>query len=130
MSISKINGGSRSKIRYLHNLVALAKADGHINDRELQFLKKKSSELGFDEVMLQALLKEANSVTTPIMDTMQERLDLMTDCIKMASLDGVITDDERIFCVKICEMLELDPSFVHEITADNNIQINEKSARP
>jgi uncharacterized tellurite resistance protein B-like protein len=127
MAETKVNGGTRSKIRYLHNLVALSKADGDISDREFEFLKKKSVELGIDEVVLQALLNEATSVTTPIMDTMQERLNLMTDCIIMASLDGVITEEEIIFCLKICELLELDSSFVQEITADHNIKIDEKS---
>ena len=129
MRTSQANTSDRNKRRYLYHLIAVANADGNINEKELKYLRLKAAELNLTPEVLEQLIQESNNISLPITEGVKERMSYLEDCVKMAIADDVLLDSERAFCLKICHLLGLEEGYLQELfdnyLLDEN-QITEK----
>jgi uncharacterized tellurite resistance protein B-like protein len=127
MGISQAHTGNRNKRRYLYHLIAVANADGNINEKELNYLRNKASELGLTPEVLDQLIQESNNISLPMSEGVAERMSYLEDCVKMATADGVIMDSEKAFCKKICNLLGLEEGYLEELYDNTLSDINQSN---
>ncbi len=128
--MSQAHTGNRNKKRYLYHLIAVANADGNINEKELNYLRNKASELGLTPEVLDQLIQESNNISLPMSEGVAERMSYLEDCVKMATADGVIMDSEKAFCKKICNLLGLEEGYLEELfdnTMSDSNQLSEQN---
>lgn len=83
---------------YLKNLIVIAYSDGIIMDKELDLLKSASVEAGVSPKELNDLIKNAGNLKPELPDNDQEREELLIEMIKMATADGIFTEEEYSLC--------------------------------
>jgi uncharacterized membrane protein YebE (DUF533 family) len=130
IGMSQAHTGNRNKKRYLYHLIAVANADGNINEKELNYLRNKASELGLTPEVLDQLIQESNNISLPMSEGVAERMSYLEDCVKMATADGVIMDSEKAFCKKICNLLGLEEGYLEELfdnTMSDSNQLSEQN---
>ncbi len=90
---------------HLLNLAALAKADGHIDSREMNFILAVGKKNGISTAEVQELISGAKGTETELPTTDSERFDQIFDLVDMMLADGVIDDTEMDFCIMMAEKL-------------------------
>ncbi len=91
---------------HLLNLAALAKADGHIDAREMNFIISVGKKNGISASEVQALVSGAAKGTSNDLPTNDsERFDQIFDLVDMMLADGVVDDTEMDFCIMMAEKL-------------------------
>ena len=90
---------------HLMNLVALAKADGHIDEREMSFILTVGKKNGMRSDDVKSIVANAGSVNLVIPDNDSERFDQIFDLVDMMLADGVVDDHEMDFCIDMAEKL-------------------------
>ena len=90
---------------HLCNLAALAKADGHIDDREMNFIITvgKKNGVSASDVRKIVLGKSGGESDVPSNDS--ERFDQIFDLVDMMLADGVVDETEMDFCIVMAEKL-------------------------
>lgn len=99
------NEQTRKVKSHLVNLVALAKADGHIDEREMNFIVAVGKRNGMRADDIRSLVGNASNVHLVIPDNDSERFDQIFDLVDMMLADGVVDDTEINFCVDMAEKL-------------------------
>ncbi|MCR5886548.1 TerB family tellurite resistance protein [Hymenobacter sp. J193] len=87
------------------NLVALAKADGHIDEREMNFIVAVGKKNGVRADDVRNLVAHAHDRTMLVPDNDSERFDQIFDLVDMMLADGVVDDNEMDFCIDMAEKL-------------------------
>ncbi|GGG57069.1 tellurite resistance TerB family protein [Hymenobacter glacieicola] len=90
---------------HIMNLVALAKADGHIDEREMSFIVTVGKKNGMRADEVRSIVGNASAVQLIIPDNDSERFDQIFDLVDMMLADGVVDDTEMDFCVDMAEKL-------------------------
>jgi uncharacterized membrane protein YebE (DUF533 family) len=90
---------------HLSNLAALAKADGHIDAREMSFIKAVGKKNGISEADVEALVSGAKGTSNHIPTNDSERFDQIFDLVDMMLADGVVDETEMDFCIMMAEKL-------------------------
>jgi uncharacterized membrane protein YebE (DUF533 family) len=90
---------------HLSNLAALAKADGHIDEREMSFIIAVGKKNGISAADVQALVSGAKSAGTDLPTNDSERFDQIFDLVDMMLADGVVDETEMEFCIMMAEKL-------------------------
>ncbi|MFC7669828.1 TerB family tellurite resistance protein [Hymenobacter humi] len=90
---------------HLLNLAALAKADGHIDAREMNFILAVGKKNGLNSTEVQALISGAKGSTGDLPSNDSERFDQIFDLVDMMLADGVVDDTEMDFCIMMAEKL-------------------------
>jgi tellurite resistance protein len=98
---------------FLAVLSAVARADGHVGDRERDFVKREAGLLGVDvstvwerDEPLAQVLAETGRMS------MRTREAVVRDAVLLAFIDGHYSDKERATISELATRLELDPSVV------------------
>lgn len=117
---------SMKKTNYLHNLIAIANSDGGICDREMQYLKKKATSLGFDEVDLERMLQNASEFELVPPSSYFTKIKYLNDCVDMAMADGKVSAKEMEMCRKICIRIGLDVIHLHEAITLKKVLVPER----
>ncbi|MBD2716252.1 TerB family tellurite resistance protein [Microvirga sp. STR05] len=94
------------KIRsHIQNLAALAKADGHLDEREMSFIVAVGKKNGMraDEIRNIVASSSTNRLVVP--DNDSERFDQIFDMVDMMLADGIVDDSEMNFCTVMAEKL-------------------------
>ncbi len=99
------NEQTRKVKSHIQNLAALAKADGHIDEREMSFILAVGKKNGIRADEIRTLV--ANSATSGMVvpDNDSERFDQIFDMVDMMLADGVVDDNEMDFCTIMAEKL-------------------------
>ncbi|GAB3573523.1 tellurite resistance TerB family protein [Hymenobacter daeguensis] len=90
---------------HLLNLAALAKADGHIDAREMSFITAVGKKNGISAAEVQALVSGAKGASNDLPTTDSERFDQIFDLVDMMLADGIVDETEMDFCIMMAEKL-------------------------
>ena len=90
---------------HLLNLAALAKADGHIDAREMNFIIAVGKKNGIGSSEVQALVAGATGASNELPTNDSERFDQIFDLVDMMLADGIVDDTEMDFCIVMAEKL-------------------------
>jgi tellurite resistance protein len=102
---------------YIHNLIAIANADGGICDKELKFLFSKADEYKINRESLRKIIEVANDITFVNPRNHEEKILHLNDCVDMAMADGHFHAEEYEFCSKVCVMLSLSVESLNQVLA-------------
>ena len=90
---------------HLLNLAALAKADGHIDAREMNFILAVGKKNGVNSTDVQALISGSKDAGNELPTNDSERFDQIFDLVDMMLADGVVDETEMDFCIMMAEKL-------------------------
>ena len=91
---------------HLLNLAALAKADGHIDAREMNFIIAVGKKNGINSTEVQSLVSGSKGFENSDLPTNDsERFDQIFDLVDMMLADGVVDETEMDFCIIMAEKL-------------------------
>ena len=107
------------KKNHLRNLVALAAADGHIHQDELDYLHKIGEKYQLKPQQIKAILQQQGEIEPEIPDPHHQRVALLYDFVGMMMADNVIEETEMEFCRKMFGKFGYKESLIDEMIALN-----------
>ncbi|MGY2132168.1 tellurite resistance TerB family protein [Hymenobacter sp. HD11105] len=90
---------------HIVNLAALAKADGHIDEREMNFIVAIGQKNGMRAAEVRSVVANSGSVNPLLPDNDSERFDQIFDLVDMMLADGIVDDNEMEFCIDMAGKL-------------------------
>jgi uncharacterized membrane protein YebE (DUF533 family) len=90
---------------HLFNLAALAKADGHVDDRELNFIITVGKKNGVSASEVRKIISGNATNNSDLPHNDSERFDQIFDLVDMMLADGVVDETEMDFCIDMAEKL-------------------------
>ena len=96
------------KMEHFQNLVAVAFADGILDEEEEDFLYEKADEFELPEDQVEELINNAEDLEFIVPLNMEDREDQLADIVFMAMIDGDLHEKEYKLCLSISERLGLD----------------------
>ena len=89
----------------LKNLIALAGADGNIDDSEMEVIKEAAKAAGFTDEKLQDWLKRGSDFVHVIPEREEDRETQLIQMLTLAIADGEFSADEYALCKTVAERL-------------------------
>lgn len=86
------------KKNHIKNLLALAKADGHIHEKEIELLFRIGKRYGLKDWQIQELIDSNEKFKVIVPDNHNDKMNLLYDLILMVYADDVVEDTEIAFC--------------------------------
>ena len=86
------------KKNHIRNLLALAKVDGHMHEKEIELLFRIGKRYGLKDRQVQELIDSDEAFTLIVPDNHNDRMNLLYDLILMVYADEVVDDHEVKFC--------------------------------
>ena len=86
------------KKNHIKNLLALAKADGFIHEKEEKMLFKIGRRYGLKDRQIQTLVDSDEKFKIIVPDNHQDKMNLLYDLMLMVYADGVVEKREIAFC--------------------------------
>lgn len=105
------------KKNHIKNLLALAKADGHMHEKETALLFKIGHGYGLKEWQIQNMVNSSEKFELNIPDNYNDRMNLLYDLILMVFADGVIEKREVIFCEDVAKRFGMKKELVKWLVA-------------
>jgi uncharacterized membrane protein YebE (DUF533 family) len=94
------------KVRsHIQNLASLARVDGHIDEREMNFLVAVGKKNGLSNSEVRNVVSSSLNHTLVVPDNDSERFDQIFDLVDMMLADGIVDDNEMDFCIDMAEKL-------------------------
>ncbi len=90
---------------HLCNLAALAKADGHVDDREMNFIITVGKKNGVSPGDVRKLVAGDTRCLADLPANDSERFDQIFDLVDMMLADGIVDETEMDFCIMMAEKL-------------------------
>lgn len=90
---------------HLCNLAALAKADGHVDDREMNFIITVGKKNGVSASDVRKLVAGETRCVSDLPANDSERFDQIFDLVDMMLADGIVDETEMDFCIIMAEKL-------------------------
>ena len=90
---------------HLCNLASLAKADGHIDDREMNFIITVGKKNGMSAPNVRKLVSGQTNCDSDVPTNDSERFDQIFDLVDMMLADGIVDETEMDFCIMMAEKL-------------------------
>ena len=100
------------KKSHIKNLLALAKADGHVHAKEQKMLLKIGKRLGLKDRQVKELMDSDEKFTVIVPDNFQDRMNVLFDVIQMVWADGVIEKKEIEFCESLVKKFGMKKGIV------------------
>lgn len=95
------------KVEHFKNLVAVAAADGFLDDNEMEFLTEKAEEIGMSREEVEGIMSQKEKLQFMVPMNMVDREDQLADIVYMSMIDGEIHENEYQLCLNIAERLGL-----------------------
>ena len=89
------------KKNHIKNLLALAKADGHVHEKEEKMLFKIGKRYGLKDRQIQALLDSNEKFEVNVPDNYNDKMNVLYDLMLMVYADGVVEKKEIAFCESV-----------------------------
>ncbi|TAG54555.1 MAG: TerB family tellurite resistance protein [Cytophagales bacterium] len=102
-------------LNHFRNLVAMASADGNMDEDEKEFLLEKAQEFGIDLAEVNAIINNPSEHYFVAPDELGDREEQLSDAVYIAMIDGEIHEKEYNLCVKFANRLGLSAKDVDEI---------------
>jgi uncharacterized membrane protein YebE (DUF533 family) len=100
------------KHSHVINLVALAKSDGRVDEKEIDLLRKIATSNGISEKAFLAILETSDPLDIDISFSKENRLSQLFDFIQMMLIDEEVTQTEIKFCTDVAEKMNFNPQMV------------------
>lgn len=100
------------KKNHLRNLIALAKADGHLHADEVKMLYRMGEKYGLKDRQIASLISEEKTNKVEIPTDHDQKMDQLYDLITMVYADGVVKQSEIDFCEELMEQFGFDRAIV------------------
>src|SRR5690606_35608840 len=91
------------KKNHIRNLLALAKVDGHMHEKEIELLFKIGKRYGLKDRQVQELIDSDEPFKLNVPDNHNDRMNLLYDLIQMVFADEVVDPHEVRFCEEAVE---------------------------
>jgi len=99
------NEQTRKVKSHIQNLAALAKSDGHLDEREMKFIVAVGKKNGIRSAEIESLVANSTTGGLVVPDNDSERFDQLFDMVDMMLADGIVDDNEMDFCTIMAEKL-------------------------
>ena len=86
------------KKNHIKNLLALAKADGHMHPKEEELLFKIAKRYGLKDRQVKVLIESDEKFTINVPDNHNDKMNLLYDLVLMVYADDVVDKHEIKFC--------------------------------
>ena len=86
------------KKNHIRNLLALAKVDGHMHEKEEKLLYRIAKRYGLKDRQVRELVESEEKFKLIVPDNHNDRMNLLYDLVLMVYADGVVDDHEIEFC--------------------------------
>ena len=106
------------KKNHIKNLLALAKADGSIHDKEVQLLFKIGKRYGLKKRQIQELVDSEDKHEVVVPDNHHDKMNLLYDLILMVYADDVVDDHEIGFCEEVVERFGMKKDLVQWLLSE------------
>ncbi len=90
-----------ARMGYLRQLIRVAKADGHLDEKEYKFIQKVATRLETSDSELEKLKEDAGGNTGVGMQTAEERFQFVWDLVWVMTVDGDIDVNEVHICSRV-----------------------------
>ncbi len=100
------------KKSHIKNLLALAKADGHVHAKEQKMLLKIGKRLGLKDRQVKELMESDEKFSVIVPDNFHDRMNVLFDVIQMVWADGVIEKKEIEFCENLVKKFGMKKGIV------------------
>jgi hypothetical protein len=95
------------KKNHIKNLLALAKIDGHMHEKEIELLFKIAKRYGLKVRQVQELIDSGENYQMNVPDNYNDRMNLLYDLVLMVYADEVVNPHEVKFCEDAAEQFGL-----------------------
>ena len=102
---------------HIQNLIAVAYADGNIDEDEEEFLFDMAEDYGISKGTVKGLLKNADKLHFLVPEDPIDREEQLVNIIFMSMLDGEFHDNEYALCLDVAKKLELTEKDLNEAIA-------------
>jgi uncharacterized membrane protein YebE (DUF533 family) len=113
------------KKNHIKNLLALAKVDGHMHEKEEALLFKIAKRYGLKERQVQLLMESDEKFEINVPDNHNDKMNLLYDLILMVYADDVVDTHEVKFCEDAVRQFGMKESLVRWL-----LEVFEKGTPP
>lgn len=113
------------KKNHIKNLLALAKVDGHMHEKEEALLFKIAKRYGLKERQVQLLMDSDEKFDINVPDNHNDKMNLLYDLILMVYADDVVDTHEVKFCEDAVRQFGMKESLVRWL-----LEVFEKGTPP
>ena len=100
------------KKNHIKNLLALAKADGFVHEKEQKMLFKIGKRIGLKDRQVQELIDSKEKFTVNVPDNFRDQMNVLYDIMQMVWADGVVEKSEIAFCEEMVKKFGLKKDIV------------------
>jgi uncharacterized tellurite resistance protein B-like protein len=97
---------------HIKNLMALAKADGHVHEKERAVIFKIGKRYGLKERQVQTILDSHEKFKVNVPNNHFDKMNVLYDLMLIVFADGVIEKKEIEFCENIAKELQMKKGVV------------------
>ncbi|MCX8491729.1 MAG: hypothetical protein ORN54_11740 [Cyclobacteriaceae bacterium] len=97
---------------HIKNLLALAKADGHVHEKEEAVIYKIGKRYGLKEKQVKAILDSNEKFKINVPDNHHDKMNVLYDLMLIVFADGVVEKEEVAFCEDIAKQFSLKKEVV------------------
>ncbi len=103
------------KLEHINNLIAVAYADGTLDDDEKDFLYERAEEFEIPTEDIKKSLENARNLQFVVPQNVDDREDQLADIVFMMMIDGDIHDKEYDLCLSITNRLGLEKEDLDDV---------------
>lgn len=92
---------------HFQNLIAVAFADGTLDEEEEEFLYEMAEDFDIDVEEVKKMIANADQLEFIVPENQDEREEQLVNIVFMSMLDGEIHENEYEMCLHVAEKLEL-----------------------
>ncbi|MDX5419200.1 MAG: TerB family tellurite resistance protein [Hymenobacteraceae bacterium] len=114
---------------HITNLGALAKADGHVDPTEMDFIISIGEKHGMKPSEVRSLLSHVEEVKPQLPTNDSERFDQIYDLVEMMLADGIVDESEMEFCISMAARLGFKKAIVGVLVRKISIGVKDGLSR-
>ncbi|MCA4895912.1 MAG: TerB family tellurite resistance protein [Cytophagales bacterium] len=97
---------------HIKNLLALAKADGHVHEKEEAVIYKIGKRYGLKDRQVKAILDSNEKFKINVPDNHHDKMNVLYDLMLIVFADGVVEKKEVAFCEDVAKQFSLKKEVV------------------
>jgi uncharacterized tellurite resistance protein B-like protein len=97
---------------HIKNLMALAKADGHVHEKEKNVILKIGKRYGLKDWQVKAIMESDEKFKINVPNNHYDKMNVLYDLMLIVFADGVIENKEIEFCENVAKQFNFKKSIV------------------
>ncbi len=107
--------------RHFRNLVAVAQADGVLDEKEKQFLLERAAELGLQSENIKTIINQAASLNFEVPGNEEDMEEHLSDIVCITMVNGVIEAKEYEVLIHVAEKLDMGKAELDQVIKMANV---------